>query len=102
MNFQWIELFNYFNIYQGQAASVITLSKKKIKNIGIFVKDEGDEDEEEEKENEPKSEPILGRGKRTAVLDSKLRVCYFFYLFKQLLFIELNSSDVMISFLNKF
>lgn len=63
--------------FQGQPATVITLSKKKIKNVGIFVKDEGDEDdeEEEEKENEPKSEPpILGRGKRTAVLDSKLRV----------------------------
>ncbi|XP_075220369.1 SPT16 homolog, facilitates chromatin remodeling subunit dre4 [Lycorma delicatula] len=60
-------------INEGQPATVITLSKKKIKNVGIFVKDEGDEDEEEEKENEPKSQPILGRGKRTAVLDSKLR-----------------------------
>lgn len=64
---------NYF--FQGQPATVVTLSKKKIKNVGIFVKDEGDEDdEEEEKENEPKSQPIMGRGKRTAVLDSKLRV----------------------------
>lgn len=61
-------------INEGQPATVVTLSKKKIKSVGIFVKDEGDEEEEEEeKENAPKSEPILGRGKRTAVLDCKLR-----------------------------
>lgn len=39
------------------------------------MKDDNDEDDEDEKENEPKPEPInLGRGKRTAVLESKLRV----------------------------
>lgn len=40
---------------------------------------DNDEDEEEdnEKENEPKQEPIVSRGKRTAVLESKLRVTYF-------------------------
>ncbi|XP_012522808.1 FACT complex subunit spt16 isoform X2 [Monomorium pharaonis] len=58
---------------EGQPATNLTPSKKKVKNIGIYVKD--DEDEEEEgsgKENEPKPE-ILGRGKRTAVIESKLR-----------------------------
>ncbi|KAK0081424.1 hypothetical protein PV325_012213 [Microctonus aethiopoides] len=57
----------------GQPATVLTTSKKKVKNIGIFLKDE-EEDEEEEsgKENTPKPE-ILGRGKRTAVIESKLR-----------------------------
>lgn len=45
-----------------------------MKNIGIFLKDGEEDDEEDEKENEP--EPVqLGRGnRRTAVLDSKLRV----------------------------
>lgn len=54
----------------------MTNSKKKIKNVGIFLKDE-DEEEEEEEEEKSKSKPqpeLLGRGKRTAVLDSKLRV----------------------------
>lgn len=39
----------------------------------MFVKQDNDEEEEEEKE-EAKPEPIMGRGKRTAVLESKLRV----------------------------
>lgn len=55
-------------------AAVITQSKKKVKNIGIFLKDaeEGDEDEEDEEETE-KSQEFLGRGKRSTVLDTKLR-----------------------------
>jgi len=42
------------------------------------LKDESD-DEEDEKENAPeKKAEFLGRGKRNAVLDSKLRVsCYY-------------------------
>jgi nucleosome binding factor SPN SPT16 subunit len=60
-------------VNEGQPATVLTISKKKIKNIGIFLKDESDdEDNDDEKENAPKPE-ILGRGKRTAVLESKLR-----------------------------
>ncbi|XP_066591471.1 FACT complex subunit spt16 isoform X2 [Prorops nasuta] len=60
-------------VNEGQPSTILTISKKKVKNIGIYVKDE-EEDEEEEsgKENEPKPE-ILGRGKRTAVIESKLR-----------------------------
>lgn len=55
-------------------ASVLTQSKKKIKNIGIFLRDneEGDEDAEEEEETGNRQE-ILGRGKRSTVLDTKLR-----------------------------
>lgn len=55
-------------------ATVLTQSKKKIKNVGIFLRDneEGDEDEEDEEETE-KSQEILGRGKRSTVLDTKLR-----------------------------
>lgn len=53
----------------------MTPSKKKIKNVGIFLKDDDDEEEEEEEEKTENKKPeILGRGKRTAVLDSKLRV----------------------------
>lgn len=60
-------------VNENQPATVLTISKKKIKNIGIFLKDESEEeDNDEEKENTPKSE-VLGRGKRSAVLESKLR-----------------------------
>lgn len=64
-----------FNL-QGPA-TVLTASKKRIKNIGIFLKDEsgGEEEEEEEEDDRPSPQPeILGRGKRTAIIDSKLRV----------------------------
>lgn len=40
------------------------------------MKDDDDEEEEEEKENEPIPENLTRRGRRTAVLDSKLRVLY--------------------------
>lgn len=63
-------------VNEGQPATILTISKKKIKNIGIFLKDEEEEDEEEEeeKENRRKKQPeILGRGKRTAIIESKLR-----------------------------
>ncbi|XP_012226893.1 FACT complex subunit spt16 isoform X2 [Linepithema humile] len=61
-------------VNDGQPATNLTPSKKKVKNIGIYVKDDEDDDEEEEsgKENGTKPE-ILGRGKRTAVIESKLR-----------------------------
>jgi len=58
-------------------ATIITNVKKKIKNVGIFIKEDNDEDEEEsEKEDNGKdvqNTMIGGRGKRTAVLDNKLR-----------------------------
>ncbi|XP_014244216.1 FACT complex subunit spt16 isoform X2 [Cimex lectularius] len=54
-------------------ATILTQSRKKMKNIGIFLKDGEEDEDEEEKENEPTPTPVLGRGKRTAVLDSKLR-----------------------------
>ncbi|XP_046740130.1 FACT complex subunit spt16 isoform X2 [Diprion similis] len=60
-------------VNEGQPATVLTPSKKKVKNIGIYLKDDEEEEEEESgKENTPKPE-ILGRGKRTAVIESKLR-----------------------------
>ncbi|XP_074027256.1 SPT16 homolog, facilitates chromatin remodeling subunit dre4 [Leptinotarsa decemlineata] len=61
-------------VNEDQPASVLTVSKKKMKNIGIFLKDDSEEEEDdEEKENTPKKTEVLGRGKRSAVLDSKLR-----------------------------
>lgn len=59
----------------GAPASVLTQSKKKIKNIGIFLKDDDEEDEDvEEIEEVDKGKEVLnGRGKRTTVLDTKLR-----------------------------
>lgn len=48
-------------------------TKKKLKSFGIYFKKDGDDDDEDEKENEP--EPELGnRNRRTAILESKLRV----------------------------
>ncbi|XP_067013414.1 FACT complex subunit spt16 isoform X1 [Anabrus simplex] len=61
-------------VNEGQPATILTPSKKKIKNVGIFLKDEEEEEEEEEEEKEDAKPPeIVGRGKRSAVLDSKLR-----------------------------
>ena len=51
-------------------ATVLTPSKKKIKNIAIFLKDAESEDEEKENLPDPDS---FGRGKRTAVIDQKFR-----------------------------
>lgn len=54
-------------------ATVLTQSKKKIKNIGIFVKDDEEDDDDEDQNHTEKPQEIVGRGKRTTVLDSKLR-----------------------------
>lgn len=68
--------------WQDQPASVLTSSKKKIKNIGIFLKDESEEEEEEEEDEGPATKTLqsdgpMGRGKRSAIIDSKLRVSDF-------------------------
>jgi hypothetical protein len=49
----------------------MTTQKKRIKHVGIFLKDEDEDDEEEEKEEEP---IIMGRGARNTVLDNRTRV----------------------------
>ncbi|KAH8380500.1 hypothetical protein KR009_011142 [Drosophila setifemur] len=56
-------------------ASVMTPSKKKIKNVGIFIKDDSEEEDVDDKKTtkEDQSTEILGRSKRNAVLESKLR-----------------------------
>ena len=55
----------------------MTTSKKKIRNIGIFLKDDDEEEEEEEEEEDKTQKELLGRGRRTAVLDSRTRVRTF-------------------------
>jgi len=63
-------------VKEGEAAVILTGSKKKVKNIAIFLKDE---DSDDEKENLDKNamdiDPMnYGRGaRRGAVLDQKLR-----------------------------
>ena len=54
------------------AANILTPSKKKIKNIAIFLKDADSSAEEEVPETLPDPDSF-GRGRRTAVLDQKLR-----------------------------
>lgn len=63
-------------VNEGHPATILTHSKKRLKNVAIFIKDDDDEEEEEEEKEGKKQqeEPILGRGgRRTAILDSKLR-----------------------------
>ncbi|XP_055909921.1 FACT complex subunit spt16 isoform X1 [Eupeodes corollae] len=57
-------------------ANIMTPSKKKIKNIGIFIKEDDDDEEEEDKKEEAEengTQILGGRSKRNAVLENKLR-----------------------------
>ncbi|XP_041375424.1 FACT complex subunit SPT16-like [Gigantopelta aegis] len=59
-------------VNDGNQATLMTNTKKRIKHIGIFLKDEDEEDEEEEEEET--KEEVLGRGARRAqMLDSRTR-----------------------------
>uniref|UniRef100_H3A579 FACT complex subunit n=1 Tax=Latimeria chalumnae TaxID=7897 RepID=H3A579_LATCH len=51
-------------------ATILTPVKKKVKNVGIFLKNE-DEDEEEGEQDE--AEDLLGRGSRAALLTERTR-----------------------------
>lgn len=62
---------------ENEPATILTIkSKKKIENIGIFLKDE-DEEEDEDETNDTKSKEkvpeLLTRGTRSAVLTNKTR-----------------------------
>lgn len=60
-------------------ASILTQSKKKVKNIGVFLKDDDSEEDEEiqtsqkSKKGSSSNEILESRGKRTTVLENKLR-----------------------------
>lgn len=64
-------------------ATVLTPSKKKLKSISIIIAEEDEEEDEEEEEKQKKkkdklvedvmTDAIYGRGRRTALVESKLR-----------------------------
>jgi nucleosome binding factor SPN SPT16 subunit len=56
--------------FQSSPATVLTTSKKRIKNIAIFLKDAESEDDDEGLPDPNQ----FGRGKRTAVFEQKLRM----------------------------
>merc|ERR1719412_1341307 len=59
---------------EGGSYTVLTPSKKKIKNIAIFLKDDESHEEEESQISVDKLDSQkYGRGRRTAVLEQKLR-----------------------------
>jgi len=59
---------------EGGSYTVLTPSKKKIKNIAIFLKDDESQEEEESQISVDKLDSQkYGRGRRTAVLEQKLR-----------------------------
>jgi len=61
-------------VNDGQPATVLTSSsKKKLKNVGVFLKEDDDEDDDDEEDDDKQEEQVLGRGRRTAIVDSKLR-----------------------------
>ncbi|XP_069961297.1 FACT complex subunit spt16-like isoform X1 [Cherax quadricarinatus] len=61
-------------VNEDQPATILTASsKKKLKNVGVFLKDDDEDGEGEEEETKENTSQLLGRGKRTAILDSKLR-----------------------------
>lgn len=61
-------------IQASEPAVLLTPTKKKVKNIAIRLKDQDSEEEKENKENQSEIDPAMfGRGRRSAVLDQKLR-----------------------------
>lgn len=62
-------------VNEGTAATVLTQSKKRLKNIAIIIKDEEEESEEEDVKPDIITEDLGTRGnRRTALVDNKLRV----------------------------
>ncbi|NXN67458.1 SP16H protein, partial [Himantopus himantopus] len=57
-------------LLQEGPATVLTAVKKKVKNVGIFLKNEDEEEEEEEKDE---AEDLLGRSSRAALLTERTR-----------------------------
>merc|ERR1719334_1614509 len=62
-------------VREGEAGVILTASKKKLKNIAIFLKDDDSDDEKENLDNNLLDDPMnYGRGaRRGAVLEQKLR-----------------------------
>jgi len=60
-------------VNEAAPGTLLTSSKKRLKHIGIFLKDDDDDEEDEEEEVEKEAEQLLGRGRRTAMVDSRTR-----------------------------
>ena len=61
-------------VREGEPAALLTQGKKKVKNIAIFLKDEDSEEEKENKDSNVDIDPDkFGRGRRTAIVEQKLR-----------------------------
>ncbi|XP_054165372.1 FACT complex subunit spt16-like [Oppia nitens] len=62
-------------VNENSTATVLTQSKKRLKNIAIIIKDDDEESEEEEKKPEivPEEDYTTRGSRRTAVLENKLR-----------------------------
>lgn len=63
-------------VNEDSATTILTASsKKKLKNVGVFLKEDDDEADDDDDDDEMKgnTKNLLGRGKRTAIIDSKLR-----------------------------
>ncbi|XP_022794769.1 FACT complex subunit SPT16-like isoform X2 [Stylophora pistillata] len=60
-------------VNEDSPASVLTLAKKKIPNIGIFLKDEEDEGEDQQENGEAEEDLLLGREGKGALLESRTR-----------------------------
>ncbi|XP_078365662.1 FACT complex subunit SPT16-like isoform X1 [Oculina patagonica] len=54
-------------------ATLLTVAKKKITNIGIFLKDEEDEGEDQQENGEAEEDLLLGREGKGALLESRTR-----------------------------
>lgn len=63
-------------VNKDEAATVFTVPKKKIENIGIFIKGDADKDKDGSDADEPSSSAveILNKATRGAVLQNKTRV----------------------------
>ena len=62
-------------LLQEGPAVVLTTLKKKVKHVGIFLKDEDEADDDEDDDKENEVEEVLGRGARGAkLMSSKTRV----------------------------
>merc|ERR1719244_1814701 len=60
-------------VKEGESGVILTASKKKVKNIAIFLKDDDSDEEKENQDNNMDVDPqAYGRGRRGAVLEQKL------------------------------
>lgn len=74
---------------------MLTNLKKRVKHIGIFLKDEDEEEEEEEELEVPKeTDAFLGRGRRNAVLDQRTRVRQEFQFFRYSLSVTISCCSL--------